>query len=179
MKAAMIVPSDLFEIGLIVANLEDAIDQFHRAFGYTFSIIVEGVLPTRDEQGETVPTMRMAVSRGTPQIELLEASPGTHLLPPAGTGLHHLGYYVDDLDGESKQLAASGIPFARGGFADERFPANWVFHEMADGTLIELVDRQTSPLRQMLMVGQAPESPMVHRVIPLTDGWRVGQPDDA
>jgi hypothetical protein len=43
---------------------------------------------------------------------------------------------------------------------------------MADGTVIELVDRQTAPLRTMITVGQTPESPMVKRAIRLTDGWR-------
>lgn len=174
----MIVPGDLFEIGLIVPNLEEAIEQFHRVFGYTFTLILDGVLPTRDEAGETVPPMRMAVSRETPQLELLEAAPGTHLVPPKGTGLHHLGYYVDDLEGDSKRLSAMGIPFARGGFADDKFPAGWVYHEMADGTVIELVDRQTAPLRTMITVGQAPDSPMVKRAIRLTDGWRPSKADD-
>ncbi len=168
----MIVPGDLFEICLVVPNLEAAIEQFHTAFGYSFSLIVDGVLPTREETGDTSPPLRMAVSREQPQLELLEAAPGTHLEAPAGTGLHHLGYYVDDLKEASAALSVLGIPFVRGGFSDEVFPASWVYHEMADGTLIELVDRQTAPLRTMITVGQAPDSPMVHRVIPLVDGWK-------
>jgi hypothetical protein len=168
----MIVAGDLFEIGLVVGNLEAAMEQFHKALGYTFSLIVDGVLPTRDNTGDTTPPMRMAVSRGQPQLELLEAVPGTHLVPPAGTGLHHLGYYVDDLAASSQALAALGIPFTCGGFAGEACPVSWAYHEMADGTLIELVDRQTAPLRTMLTVGQAPDSPLVNRVIRLADGWK-------
>jgi hypothetical protein len=165
-----ISPKDLFEIGLIVPSLEKAIEQFHYAFGYTFSPIVEGVLPTQDELGRSMPPLRMSVSREAPQIELLEVAPGTHLTPPTGTGLHHLGYYVDDLVDESARLAATGAAFVRGGFADDIFPAGWVYHEMHDGTLIELVDRQTAPLRQALVAGRVPDSPMVHRFIPLADG---------
>jgi hypothetical protein len=164
-----ISPTDLFEIGLIVPSLEKAIEQFHYAFGYTFSPIVEGVLPTQDEHGKSLPPLRMSVSRGTPQIELLEVAPGTHLTPPAGTSLHHLGYYVDDLVDESARLTETGVPFVRGGYADDVFPAGWVYHEMVDGTLIELVDRQTAPLRRALVAGRVPDSPMVHRVIPLAE----------
>jgi Glyoxalase/Bleomycin resistance protein/Dioxygenase superfamily len=162
-----ISPHDLFEIALVVPNLEEAIEHFHHAFGYTFSPIVEGVLPTRDQVTETIPPLRMAVSREAPQLELMEAMPGTDIVPPAGTGLHHLGYYVDDLEGESDRLQAMGMPFLRGGFAADVFPAGWVYHAMADGTLIELVDRQTAPLRRSLVAGEVPDSPMVHRVIPL------------
>jgi catechol 2,3-dioxygenase-like lactoylglutathione lyase family enzyme len=168
----MIVPGDLFEIALIVPNLEEAIERFHHAFGYTFSPIVEGVLPTRDDAGESLPPLRMAVSREFPNVELMETAPGTDIEPPAGTGLHHLGYYVDDLAGESERLQAMGMPLVRGGFVDDAFPVGWVYHVMADGTLIELVDRQSVPLRQTLIAGEVPDSPMVHRVIPLADGWR-------
>lgn len=163
-----ISPSDLFEVGLIVPNLEDAISLFHTAFGYTFSPIVEGVLPTREGAEDSNPPMRLCVSRTWPQIELLETAPGTHLTPPAGTGLHHLGYYVDDLVGESRRLAESGIPCVRGGVADDRFPAGWIYHRMGDGTIIEIVDRETAPMRRSLMEGQVPDSPMVHRVIRLS-----------
>lgn len=168
----MIVPGDLFEIGLVVPDLEQAIAQFHDAFGYTFTAIVEGVLPTRDGDGDTTPPMRMAVTREHPQLELLEAAPGTHLLAPAGTGLHHLGYYVDGLEMASRALTALGIPFLRGGFSGEVCPVSWAYHVMANGTLIELVDRQTAPLRTMISVGQVPESPWVERVVHLADGWR-------
>jgi catechol 2,3-dioxygenase-like lactoylglutathione lyase family enzyme len=171
-KSASICPGDFFEIGLIVPNLEKAIEQFHEALGYTFTLIMEGTLPTRDADGDSVPPLRMAVSRESPQLELVEAQPGTHLVPPGRNALHHLGYYVDDLEGESKRLTAKGIPFARGGFFGDVFPAGWVYHEMPDGTLIELVDRQQAPLRQMLMVGQTPDSPMVQGAIRLTDGWK-------
>ena len=45
-----ISPDDLFEIALVVPNLEEAIEHFHHAFGYTFSPIVEGVLPLATTQ---------------------------------------------------------------------------------------------------------------------------------
>jgi catechol 2,3-dioxygenase-like lactoylglutathione lyase family enzyme len=166
-------PGDLFEIGLIVPNLEESIEYFHQAFGYTFSPIVEGVLPNRGPEGDRTPQMRMAVSREHPQIELMETMAGTSMIPPAGTGLHHLGYYVDDLAGESERLAGLGLPFVRSGLAGDTAPAGWVYHQMTDGTLIEIVDRQTAPLRQALMRGEVPDSPMVHRVIHQPEGLGV------
>lgn len=172
----MIVPDDMFEVGLVVANLEATIEAFHKAFGYSFSQIVEGVLPTRDAEGDTTPPMRLAVSLQKPQLELLEAVPGTSLVPPGGTGLHHIGYYVDDLQAASEALAAIGMPLRRGGFNGDTYPYSWAYHEMSDGTLIELVDRQAAPMRTMITVGQLPPSPWVHRSIRLADGW---QPPDA
>ncbi|MEU9273117.1 VOC family protein [Streptomyces sp. NPDC048251] len=174
----MIVPGDLFEVGLVVPDLEAAIEQYHKAFGYTFSLILDGVLPTREAgtQEYSVPPLRMAVSRERPQIELLEAASGTHLVPPAGTGLHHLGYYVDDLTAASEALTALGIPLVRGGVLGDVSPFSWAYHEMGDGTLVELVDRQAAPSRTMITVGQVPASPWVNRGVPLTDGWRPVDP---
>ncbi|MER7687228.1 VOC family protein [Streptomyces sp. NPDC097610] len=171
----MIVPGDMFEICFVVRNLEAAVEQYHKAFGYTFSVILDGVLPTREAatQEDSVPPLRMAVSREQhPQIELLEAVPDTHLVPPTGTGLHHLGYYVDDLSAASEALAALGVPLVRGGVVDGVSPVSWAYHEMGDGTLIELVDRQSAPLRTMITVGQVPPSPWARQVIRLADGWR-------
>lgn len=163
---------DLFEVGLVVADLEAAIQLYHLAFGYTFSCILEGVLPTRDPNGDSQPSLRLAVSRERDplQLEFIEAQQGTHLVPPTGTGLHHLGYYVDDLEESSKHLEAVGIPFVRGGYSDVGAPDNWVYHEFDDGTLIELVDRASAPLRDALTRGEVPDSPMAHRLIRLTDG---------
>ena len=164
-----ISPADLFEVCLVVPRLEDAIEEFHRAFGYTFSPILEGVLPTRDENGEdSRPPLRMAVSREfPPQLELLEAQPDTSIVPPAGTALHHLGFYVDDLPGASARLDALGIQFQCAGVANGDAPDGWVYHQMADGTVIELVERERIPLRKMLTEGRLPDSPWARRVVPV------------
>lgn len=166
----MIRPEDMFEVGLVVPDLEAAIEQFNAMFGYTFSPILEGVLPTRHPDRDEVPAMRMAVTREHPQLELLEAAPGTSIVPPSGTGLHHLGYYVDDLEAESQRLVELGIPLVRAGFSGEESPVNWVYHEMADGTLLELVDRRSVPLRKALIEGEVPESPWVTRLVPVAHG---------
>jgi hypothetical protein len=165
-----ITPGDLFEIALVVPNLEEAIDHFHEAFGYTFSPILEGVLPMRDETGETHPPFRMTVSHESPQLELMEAQPGTAIVPPAGTGLHHLGYYVDDLAGESARLSELGFSFDRAGVANGTAPDGWVYHRMPDGTIVELVDRERAPLRKMLMEGRMPDSAWARRLVPTGEG---------
>jgi hypothetical protein len=144
-------------------------NEFRRVMGATFSPIVEGVLPLRDENGDSQPAMRLTVSREFPNIELFEAQPGTALMPPAGTGLHHIGVYVDDLDAESARLEREGLPLLAAGVADGKSPVRWAYHRMADGTILELADRRTAALRRTLIAGGVPDSPMVHRVIPSPD----------
>lgn len=166
-----ISPRDLFEVALIVPNLEAAMHHFHDAFGYTFSSILEGVLPMRDASGQdSSPPLRMVVSRELPYLELVEAQPGTPLAAPAGTGLHHLGYYVDDLRGETERLQALGCDLQAAGVADGQSPEGWVYVRMHDGTVVELVDRTSAPLRTMWVQGRLPDSPMARRLVPAPAG---------
>lgn len=171
-----ISPQDFFEYCLIVPDMEEAIRQLHDALGYTFSPILEGVIPTRDaEGGDLLPVYRMAVSIESPEIELIETLPGTPFVPPAGTGLHHVGYYVDDLASESERMTSLGLPFVRGGFHEDTFPHMWAYHRMPDGTLLELVDRATRPMRENLKAGRIPDPEMGYRLVPVPES-AGGQP---
>ena len=161
----------MFEIALVVPNLEEAMAQYHQAFGYTFSPILEGHLALQDASGaESKAPLRMVVSRDlSPQLELVEAQPGTVLDAPGGTALHHLGFYVDDLGGESERLQSLGFAFDCAGTAFGEAPDGWVYLRMADNTIIELVDRERAPLRRMLTDGNMPDSPLANRLIPISD----------
>jgi hypothetical protein len=67
-------------------------------------------------------------------VEAWQAIPGTPLDMPEGGGVHHIGYWVDDLASEAKRLDALGYPrYATAGTTPllNRGPA---------GTLIELCD---------------------------------------
>jgi 8-hydroxy-5-deazaflavin:NADPH oxidoreductase len=67
-------------------------------------------------------------------VEAWQAIPGTPLDMPAGGGVHHIGYWVDDLAAEAKRLDALGYPrYATAGAAPllNRGPA---------GTLVEPCD---------------------------------------
>jgi hypothetical protein len=67
-------------------------------------------------------------------VEVWQAIPGTPLDIPESGGVHHIGYWVDDIAAEAKRLDALGYPgFATAGTAPllNRGPA---------GTLVELCD---------------------------------------
>lgn len=79
--------------------------------------------------------IHVAFSLGGPfAVEVWQALPGTPLDIPESGGVHHIGYWVDDLAAEAKRLEALGFPgFATAGAAPllNRGPA---------GTLVELCD---------------------------------------
>ena len=78
---------------------------------------------------------QVAFSLGGPfAVEVWQAIPGTPLDMPQAGGVHHIGYWVDDLAAEAKRLDALGYPgYATAGTTPllNRGPA---------GTLIELCD---------------------------------------
>ncbi len=66
-------------------------------------------------------------------------------MPVAGSGIHHAGYWSDDVDADSRKLE-------RRGFATEAIgtPADggalWAYHRGPTGPRIELMSRQLQPL---------------------------------
>ncbi len=139
-------PEDFFEIGLIVTDLEQARAELTATLGITFTDIMDGFLPMRDAAGnEESPRLRMCYSRQFPYLEVIEEQPGTRLTKPAGTALHHLGAWTDDLQAASAELEAKGFPLVTAGLYDGEWPAKWTYHMTSFGTLIELLDRSSQP----------------------------------
>ena len=82
-------------------------------------------------------------------VEVWQAIPSTPLDMPEAGGVHHIGYWVDDLAAEAKRLDALGYPsYATAGTTPllNRGPA---------GTLIELCDLHSDrpSLRDLLPPG--------------------------
>lgn len=58
-------------------------------------------------------------------------------------GLLHLGVWVDDVQDESAALEAAGVPIAVDG--------PWVYHQLRDGSLVQLIAREMQPFFQALL----------------------------
>jgi catechol 2,3-dioxygenase-like lactoylglutathione lyase family enzyme len=100
-------------IGVLVDDLEQAIEQWSAVTGYTFSPIrryrteryVDASDPSQHHHDA-----RIAFSlEGLPKIELMEVT-GTGTHGPDERGVHHLAFRgVDDPEGELDRLAALGV----------------------------------------------------------------------
>ena len=73
----------------------------------------------------------VAFPRGAFAVEVWQAVPGPPLDMPEAGGVHHIGYWVDDLAAEAKRLDAPGYATAAAAPLLSRGPA---------GTFIELCD---------------------------------------
>jgi hypothetical protein len=116
-----------FQIGIAVRNIEQAMEELGAALG------VEWVGPKVREFGPT--TLRAAFARTRPPyLELIEGSPGSIWDAPAGSFIHHLGYWSDDLKADAARLEASGVHL-------ELDLGHARYHRgTSSGTRIELID---------------------------------------
>jgi hypothetical protein len=133
--------TDQFHVGIVVDDLDAALDELGSLLGYewcpVFAIETPVVLP----EGEVMVDLRFAYSRTEPRVELIRAVPGTPWVPAAGSGIHHLGYWSEDIAQDARELEGRGyVEEARGVLPDGT--TIWAYHRGPKGPRIELVSRQ-------------------------------------
>jgi catechol 2,3-dioxygenase-like lactoylglutathione lyase family enzyme len=106
-------PPLIDHVGVLVADLEAAIERWSKVLGYSFTEILHYRTDAYVDSGIPAPhhhDARIAFSlEGPPFIELMEfTGEGTHA-PAQGEGFHHLGFMVDDAAAHRDQLAALGV----------------------------------------------------------------------
>jgi hypothetical protein len=145
---------DLYHTGIVVEDFDATLSFLSEAAGYRWCDPYAGDVPIVTPQGERTVPMRMAYSVTEPRLELIEAIPGT-VWVPADSGVHHLGYWSDDVDGDAAALMARGLS------VEVKAPSPdgssmWAYCKGDAGPRIELVSRLIAPaLRQMFAAGGA------------------------
>ncbi len=133
--------TDLFHVGIVVDDLEAALDELGGLFGYewcpVFAIETPVVLPG----GEVMLDLRFAYSKTEPRVELIQARPGTPWVPAADSGIHHAGYWSEDMAVDGGKLGASGYAEEARGVQPDGTPI-WAYYRSQRGLRIELVSRQ-------------------------------------
>lgn len=137
-------PRLIDHIGILVPNLEEAIERWSAALGYTFSPI--GRYRTHKYADRNNPELhyhdaRISFSKeGPPRIELMEVTgEGTH--GPNEIGVHHFGFPgTTDVDARRGELASLGIGDDGLSYNDEGQLILWFTEKSAlDGIRLEFV----------------------------------------
>jgi len=122
-------------IGIAVKDLEQANDVFAKLFG-------EEHYKIEEVEAEGVRTSFFRV--GESKIELLEAkntdSPISKFIENRGEGMHHIAFYVDNIEKEMQRLKDNGFELIREHYskgADNKLIA-FVHPKSTNGVLIEL-----------------------------------------
>jgi hypothetical protein len=136
--------TDQFHLGIVVEDLDMALEELGGLFGYEwcpeFAAEITVVLP----EGEITIDLRFVYSKTEPRVELIRSVPGTPWVPAAGSGIHHAGFWSDDMAADGRALVARGyVEEARGIYPDGA--PMWAYHRSPRGPRIELVSRGLQP----------------------------------
>jgi len=152
--------NSFFHVGIVVRDFDATVERLTRQRGLTWSPVVHVELSvwTCDWGVRTI-MPRAAYSTVEPCIEVIQEIPNTPMVSLPGHPLHHLGYWTNDLERESRRLEDAGCPKVMCPIHDGKM-FGVAYHEAADGLLIELVDRSSFSDWPAFLAGR-----MQHRVI--------------
>jgi predicted enzyme related to lactoylglutathione lyase len=137
-------PSNLYHTGIVVDDVPAAMEWFEKAVGYRWCEPFTAEQLVRLEDGERTLTIQGTYSMDEPRLELVGAIEGT-LWRPASAGVHHLGYWSDDVDEDIAAVSAlGGRVEARSLLPDGS--SLWAYCRSGVGARIEFVSRALEPI---------------------------------
>ena len=137
-------PEDLYHTGLVVDDIEATMRLFTDVAGYEWCDQFAGEQVVQLPGGERTLTMRGVYSLSEPRLELVGTISDT-LWQPTNAGVHHLGYWSDEVDRDVATLVANGVQLeARSLLPDGS--SLWAYCRAASGPRIEFVSRVLEPV---------------------------------
>src|SRR6478609_8945154 len=129
---------DPFHIGIVVENFESTLIELTELLGYEWCEEITN--PTdvvyADGSKGVIPTA-FVYSMNTPRLEIIRTVPDTLWVPAAGSGVHHMGYWSDDIEADSDALSRRGFAAEVVGTRPDGEPY-WAYHRHGSGPRIEL-----------------------------------------
>ncbi|GAB2663479.1 VOC family protein [Prescottella soli] len=133
----------LHHVGIVVKDVDAAVRHFEEIYGVSIRLFSESHYQCQIDGVEHSTVQRLGLTAdGPPYLELLREVPGSPVWQ-SGSGIHHLGFVVEDLARASNELERRGAPLWMGGVRDGECPAGTAYHRDALGLTIELLDRAT------------------------------------
>ena len=130
---------DLFHLGIVTDDPRAARDELSALLGYEWGPQVGGAVDVTLPDGDRSVDLQCSYSVTEPRIEIVSAVPDTPLWA-ATSGIHHLGYWSDDVESDCRLLEKEGFVVE----ATRALPDGGMFFAFARsrrGVLVELVTR--------------------------------------
>jgi hypothetical protein len=138
-------PGDHYHVGIVVDDYESTLTQLTGLFGYRWCDEIDVTLPVWLPTGERELNLRFTYSMEPPRVEIIRVIPGTPWEPAEGSGIHHMGYWSDDVAGDSARLEQQGYVKEAAAMNPDG-PPTFVYHRHHAGPRIELVNSNVRPL---------------------------------
>ena len=132
---------DQFHVGIVVDDLDAALIEMTDLFGYEWCSLISVETPVVLPDGEASLGLTFAYSKNEPRVEVIQSIPGTLWIPAPESGLHHLGFWSDDVGADADRLTRQGYAREASGLRPDGEPM-WAYHRRPGGPRIELVSRQ-------------------------------------
>jgi hypothetical protein len=133
--------SELYHVGIVVPDIESGRARLSSLLGVDWGPIVESDTQIRHGTGDDeIVSLRLCYSTSPPHLELVEERAGTPWVCNEFSNLHHIGFFSDSLDGDSRQLTTSACPLEICGREGDGAPRMFAYHRDPLGVRIEYVD---------------------------------------
>ena len=100
--------ADQFHLGIVAADLEATTAALSETLGYEWGIETGGPLEISVPSGELRVDIRCVYSITVPRLEVIREVAGTLWEPVPGSGIHHVGYWSDDVAADIAELERWG-----------------------------------------------------------------------
>ncbi|NKS67732.1 glyoxalase [Rhodococcus hoagii] len=117
----------LHHVGIVVPDSEAAVQHFEDLYGSRYVCCRSRTTTAGSTASALDGPAPRTQRRRPPHVELLREIPETSVWQPH-SGVHHLGFVVDDLAAASAALARPGAPLWMGGLGDGRCPVGTAYH---------------------------------------------------
>ena len=148
--AAMLgIDGDLFHVGIRVPDLATAMDEMSRSHGVTWASVQDRPMhvwiPGRGEV--TLQLALVYTCEGPTHLELMQGDPGSpwHAGDGDAFGVHHLGYWVDDVTVETERLLSLGWALELAAAPPEQGYGRFTYLRSPAGVLVEPLSRSSKP----------------------------------
>ena len=142
----MITFDDIYHVGIIVPDMEAAMEELGRRFGCGWRDPSTATVRVRDQGGDRILTPRVTFcDQSTPiALELIEALPGTLWDVGESSQLHHFGLYVESVQAAIDELGP-GMTVEMAGLDRDGMLAGFCYVNDGLGVRMELVARGGLP----------------------------------
>jgi catechol 2,3-dioxygenase-like lactoylglutathione lyase family enzyme len=130
-------PAELHHVGIVVPDLEAAMEEMSRLLGLDWTDV-----QTRPD-GDRV--LRVAFSTSAPRIELIQGNPGGIWTTDSGPRIDHMAFWIKDFEATSAAADDIGLQREAGGTAS--WGGRWAYvRGAATGARVELCDERGRPI---------------------------------
>jgi hypothetical protein len=138
--------ADQYHVGIVADDPAATMAQLTRLLGYEWGDELGATITVGLPAGDVEVEIRTWYSKTTPRLEVVQSHPGT-VWTRADSGLHHAGFWVDDVAATITALEASGYAFEAAGKLPDGTPY-WAYLSGPAGPRLEIVSRQLQPMME-------------------------------